>query len=489
MKLKKVFLLIFSLVFIISCVDKYQLTEPTPTGKLIISSEPDGAKILLLGTDTKKVTPDSLTGLETGKYEITLQKQGFVDTTFSAEVFNGKKTSQNIVLRKVKYKGSIVINSQPQNAQIFLNNLSTGKYTPDSLTGLSPGNYLITLKHLNYADTNFVVTLGENERLNKNIILRQLQNVGSVIISSNPAGAQIFLDGSFTGKFTKDTLTNIIAGNHQITLVKSNYADTTFNIKVETGITTSLTIDLTPITPEGNLFIDSAPQGASIWIDGEPTNLVTPDTLRDLTEGDYQIKLALNGYNDSTFTAHVIKNETSAYFIQLQLAPPTGSIFVDSDPMGAQIYLNGNLINAQTPFTIDSVLTGDNSIKLSLDGFADSTVIVNVQENLTTNVFVFLRDTTSAVDANADYTERADGQIVFSFLFNQSIRLDSVEIRRPSDADIVTLSYFHQLFSEGIPLEIVFPNKIVGLWTFSFFGNKEKGRKVEFKISKFVNVQ
>ena len=90
--MKKVVLFLILLVVSYSCVDKYDLVAPSfeKEGILFLNSNPQGAKIFLLGTDTKKVTPDSINRLETGDYEITLRMMNYSDTTFNVQVFSGK---------------------------------------------------------------------------------------------------------------------------------------------------------------------------------------------------------------------------------------------------------------------------------------------------------------------------------------------------------------------------------------------------------------
>jgi hypothetical protein len=50
--------------------------------------------------------------------------------------------------------------------------------------------------------------------------------VGSISVKSDPTGAQIWLDGTNTGKITPDSLINIKVGNHTINLIYPNYIDT-----------------------------------------------------------------------------------------------------------------------------------------------------------------------------------------------------------------------------------------------------------------------
>jgi len=55
---------------------------------------------------------------------------------------------------------------------------------------------------------------------------------GNIYLSSNPAGAQIWLDGTNTTKTTPDTVKNVDEGVHTVTLKLQDYSDTTFSISV-----------------------------------------------------------------------------------------------------------------------------------------------------------------------------------------------------------------------------------------------------------------
>ena len=60
---------------------------------------------------------------------------------------------------------------------------------------------------------------------------------GNIYLTSNPAGAQIWLDGTNTLKTTADTIKNVDEGVHSITLKLQDYRDTTFSISVSGGQT------------------------------------------------------------------------------------------------------------------------------------------------------------------------------------------------------------------------------------------------------------
>lgn len=70
---------------------------------------------------------------------------------------------------------------------------------------------------------------------------------GNIFVSSNPAGAEIWIDGTNTLKTTADTIKNIDEGVHSITLKLEDYIDTTFSVSV-TGGQTSVVSNVTLVT-------------------------------------------------------------------------------------------------------------------------------------------------------------------------------------------------------------------------------------------------
>jgi hypothetical protein len=77
---------------------------------------------------------------------------------------------------------------------------------------------------------------------------------GNIFVTSVPAGAEIWLNNTNTGKVTPDTLTGVVVGTHQITLSLNDYRDTTVAVNVNANQTTTATVTLTPsiaLTPFG----------------------------------------------------------------------------------------------------------------------------------------------------------------------------------------------------------------------------------------------
>ena len=77
----------------------------------------------------------------------------------------------------------------------------------------------------------------------------------------------------------------------------------------------------------------------------------------------------------------------------------TGSIFINSSPVGAQISVDGTSTGKVTPDSVTDLATGDHSIGLSLAGYRDTSITVTVHANLqTTPPTVTLVSTLSTTD-------------------------------------------------------------------------------------------
>ena len=75
-----------------------------------------------------------------------------------------------------------------------------------------------------------------------------------------------------------------------------------------------------PIDPnaeKGNIFLQSTPTGAEIWVKGVNSGKVTPDTIKNQDSGNVQVTLKRAGYDDTTFTVLVLPKQTRSIAVIL----------------------------------------------------------------------------------------------------------------------------------------------------------------------------
>lgn len=358
-----------------------------PHGNIFISSTPTGAGIVLDNTNTGKTTPDSLNNLTPGNHTIKLSLAGYLDSTFNVTVVDGQTVNSSIALKTIP-AGNIYVTSTPSGATIFLDSSDTGKNTPDSLKNLTPGTYSIRLSLTGYLDSTIQVMVLDGRTTDTLIALRAIP-AGNIFVSSAPVGAAIFLNNANTGKVTPDSIKNLTPGDYTIKLTRNGYLDSTFQITVLDGQTSSASINLRAI-PAGNIFVSSIPSGATVFLDNNNTGKLTPDSLKNLTPGTYSIKLTLTGYLDSTFQIAVLDGQTSSATITLR-AIPAGHVFLSSTPSGAAIFLDNVQTFKTTPDSVKNIPVGNHMIRLTLAGYVDSMFTVAVVDMQTTVVSVNLR--------------------------------------------------------------------------------------------------
>lgn len=147
----------------------------------------------------------------------------------------------------VSDKGTIYIESTPAGAEIWLDDVNTNEVTPATIEA-AEGMHVVTLKKSGYADLPITVSVIANEQFTLTSSAQTtLAQLGTLALTSEPAGATIWLDGENTGDVTpKDFL--VSAGNHTITFQFTDYSDTTFITQVSGATIKSENIILSPIS-------------------------------------------------------------------------------------------------------------------------------------------------------------------------------------------------------------------------------------------------
>lgn len=295
-------------------------------GNLNIVSVPSGAEVWF-GTEDKGVTTNTtITDIPAGDVTFTLKLANYNDTTGVITIVGGMTSYVYTSLSlKEETTGSISISSIPTNADIYIDGnpqLDTNGQqlkTPATISGISPGSHSVTLKLSGYEDYNtpvdspINVVVGTTVYLSA-ILLQAPKLTGDISITSNPAGAEIWIDGSNMGKITPDTIIDAPIGLYSFTLKLAGYNDTIGNINVVGGVTSYVFAILVPLSPtKGAISISSIPQNADIYVNDILQTEKTPTTIPNLNPGQYTIKLRKSGYTDfiTSTPIDIIAGQTS----------------------------------------------------------------------------------------------------------------------------------------------------------------------------------
>ncbi|MDQ7816820.1 MAG: PEGA domain-containing protein [Melioribacteraceae bacterium] len=68
-------------------------------------------------------------------------------------------------------------------------------------------------------------------------------------------------------------------------------------------------VEFSELNLTGNIYIDSSPRGAEIFLNNYRIGKSTPDSLVNIQAGSYSLKLRLIGYEDSIVIINIHPNE------------------------------------------------------------------------------------------------------------------------------------------------------------------------------------
>ena len=180
-------------------------------GAIMVTSDPTAADIYIDGNATGWQAPHLFDSLKEETIEITCRQDGYRDETISVTPM--AFDTLNVHLNLLFIAGYLNCISTPTGADISINGQPTGKTTTASLT-YPPGTYTVTYSYPKYYDWDTTVTI---EAFVTYTLDAQLEpHPGSLLVVSNPSGADIYINGQNTGMLTPFMFHEISAGTHSI---------------------------------------------------------------------------------------------------------------------------------------------------------------------------------------------------------------------------------------------------------------------------------
>jgi serine/threonine protein kinase len=340
--------------------------EAVTIGSVSITSDPAGAKIIIDGKDTGRVTPSVIEDLEADKtYNVRLEKADMSPAESPVDIKADKQAALN--LRLEPPTGALNVISEPDGAAIALDGKLTGKSTPATLENLKLNTDLrITLAKPDYEDFEQTISLTSSRPQKVSAKLEKiLPKTGILAVESMPSGAKVLIDGKDTGRTTPAQIANLEPKQYDVTLRLEGHKDWTksYDVAAEKSVpvkaslvaeapptelppaekvtekppTTEIPEEAPEEEPEeapeeepekvaeekkpeekkpeaalAELVVTSTPSGASILLDGKSTGKRTPTTLKDLKPGaTYRITVSKDGYERASSRKALTKDKNT----------------------------------------------------------------------------------------------------------------------------------------------------------------------------------
>ena len=195
-------------------------------GTLTIATDPAGATVTV-GTLPPRPSPASYSDLKIGRYPVTIALDQYDTAQLEFEVKEDAVTDAGTIklvkivgaLELVTEPASVAYEVKPANALIVLPDARHTGRTPDTLTGLAPGDYTVTFVRDGWVPRVETVTIQRDVTAH---VKGTFPN-GIVKITSKPAGAVVTRDGVRLG-VTPLTLSDQLPGDANYTVGLPGYA-------------------------------------------------------------------------------------------------------------------------------------------------------------------------------------------------------------------------------------------------------------------------
>jgi hypothetical protein len=280
---------------------------PAPAVKPTPPAQPSAAAT----QPPEAVEPEpSATEAAPAEAEVALPQPG--QAVIPAKSRKGKKTPAPAPAAAIP--GQLAIDSTPEGAQLQIDGRSDPNWvTPYTLAGLAPGQHTVIVSKTGFVQETRTVDVVS---ASKAFLVVHLASLSAAInVSSEPAGAAIFLDGKDTLRVTPAAIT-LEKGTHTILVRKSGYLEETTSANGQPGQTFHFAPTLRALgnvdeiktvgkfkklfggngaAGMGKVSIKTSPKGAQVSINRRMLDKTSPVEFL-LNPGNYIVDITLTGY-------------------------------------------------------------------------------------------------------------------------------------------------------------------------------------------------
>ncbi len=352
---------------------KTTIIDADLTEFLVFESTPSDADVYI---DNKfKGTTPFQAEIRFGEHSYRIEKDLYHNESGILEIKKGKGINKKIELRP--NFGYLEIASSPEiGASISINGEETDLVTPAKTERLKPGIYKVTVRKKLYSTTTKEFEVRDGEATES--IIKMKSKFGSLMINSEPSGAEIYLDGKSIKQTTPFTMTRLLGGEHTIKVRKPLYTPSKKDIIIKDGVDEEIIIVMKPTfgsckvltLPDAEIFINDKFKSR-----GEFTG--------KLVAGDYVVEARKKHYYTVKKTIKLNVGDTRE--LSLTPTPIFGSLKVISQPLGADVFIDKDNLG-KTPLKIRQLLEGEYSLKISKKDYGIVDEIIKISENKTTTI-------------------------------------------------------------------------------------------------------
>jgi hypothetical protein len=224
-------------------------------------------------------------------------------------------------LGEVKVRGLVVIESEPQGATIYLDDTKKGAFATTPWSGSLEGEHKIMLEKKGYRPVDTTLIADPTKLVLYKGGMSQDSYLSWLDVTSNVAGADVFIDDKSVAPRKAPAGTNIPPGKHTVWVSAEGYDEYQTTIDVAPGQNASVKAMLKG-SPLGRLdVVGLGIEDSHILLDGKELCDHGP-CIKNVPEGDHTLTVTRPGFKSYTKVITIqAKQETSVKLIE---APEEG---------------------------------------------------------------------------------------------------------------------------------------------------------------------
>lgn len=345
-------------------------------GTITVRSSPPGATVTVGDREMGK-TPISFKA-SMGPHKLVVTLFGYEPYVAEVNVRPEKESFVDAILER-QY-GRLKVETDPPGATVIFEGREMGK-SPVTVEKAPVGEHKVMAKLAGYYPGVTTILVEEGKEAIARITLRKV--VGRLHVATTPEGANLYIEGVLKGKTPLELM--LIPGKYRLRVEKQGYRAVEQEVEVPKEGTFRVSLELE--RKRGTLKVESVPEGASVFVEGEFAG-TTPFEAK-LEEGEHEVQIRKSGY--LPFVRRVRVEDRRTTELQALLRPEeAGTLVVLSEPAEVSVQVGGREAGV-TPLTVPGLSVGVHRVTLTKQGYQAWTGEVEIKANQTSQLFVKLK--------------------------------------------------------------------------------------------------
>ena len=323
-------------------------SKKIPLVTVTVDSQPIRAAIYVDNKDKGLLgyTP-SVIKIPKGEHQIILELPGYKNFTQAWSV--QKSGYFTFSLERDIRPGQVDIKTSANDESaldgtLFVDGATRG-HVPAQLK-LSPGEHVLEVKKSGFIDYKETLQIAEGASLMMVVTLKPVIKKGSLIVSSDIEGAEVFVDGE-----RKDTSPAIVKdlaeGMHQVMVKKESFPTWQQQVQITDGQESKIfAVLMVKPAEQASVRVVCLVTDAQVFVDGEYKGLVNTD-IGSLKPGVHFVEVRAKGYQSLSVEQTLVNHETklikadlqttqaqSSTLLRIVSAVPEVDVFVDGGSVG-----------------------------------------------------------------------------------------------------------------------------------------------------------